>query len=88
MARAPKDLVSSILHVLTIKGHFLGKELFNERNFLFSTITFLACGFVLLETLALTSPVLEELLNNPVDTTGYTTISLAAALVMVSLIPA
>ena len=35
---ALKDLFSSIVHVLTTKGHFLGKELFNERNFLLSTI--------------------------------------------------
>ena len=77
---------------MTTKGHFLGKELFNERNFLLSTIMFLARGFVLLPTLALTSPVLEDLLNNPVDTFGYMTIprgiSLVGTLVIMSLIPA
>ena len=78
------------------KRHFLGKELFKERIFRLSTIMFLARGFVLLPTLALTSPVLEELLNNPVDTTGSMTIprsiprsiSLVGALVLMSLIPA
>jgi DHA2 family multidrug resistance protein len=89
---ALKDLFFSIVHVLTTKGHFLGKELFNERNFLLSTIMFLARGFVLLPTLALTSPVLEDLLNNPVDTFGYMTIprgiSLVGTLVIMSLIPA
>jgi DHA2 family multidrug resistance protein len=74
------------------KRYFLGKELFKEHGFLLSTIMFLACGFVLLPTLALTWPVLEELLNNPVDTTGSMTIprsiSLVGELVLVSLIPA
>jgi DHA2 family multidrug resistance protein len=77
---------------LRTKGHFLGKELFKERNFLLSTIMLSACGFVLLPTLALTSPVLEELVNNPVETTGHMTmprgILLVGALVLVSLIPA
>ena len=42
---------------------------------------FFALGIVLLPTLALTSPMLEELLNYPVDTTGYMTIPHGAALV-------
>ena len=40
-----------------------------------------AVGFVLLPTLALTSPMLEELLEYPVDTTGYMTIPRGVALV-------
>jgi hypothetical protein len=32
---------------------------------------FFAFGFVLLPTMALTSPMLDELLNYPADTTGY-----------------
>ena len=50
-----------------------------------------AVGFVLLPTLALTSPMLEELLNYPVDTTGYMTIprgvTLVGGVVLMSLVP-
>jgi len=53
---------------------------------------YFAVGFVLLPTLALTSPMLEELLNYPVDTTGYMTISrgitLVGTLVLIGFIPA
>jgi DHA2 family multidrug resistance protein len=81
-----------IVHVLTAKVHFLDKALFRDRNFVLSTILFFAFGFVLLPTLALTSPMLEELLNYPVDTTGYMTIprgiTLVGALVLMSFVPA
>src|ERR1700733_14050195 len=81
-----------IVHVLTTKVHFLNKALFKDRNFVLSTIMFFALGIVLLPTLALTSPMLEELLNYPVDTTGYMTIprgtALVTALVAMSFIPA
>jgi DHA2 family multidrug resistance protein len=70
-----------IVHVLTAEAHFLDKALFKDRNFVLSTIMFFAAGFVLLPTLALTSPMLEELLGYPVDTTGYMTIPRGAALV-------
>jgi DHA2 family multidrug resistance protein len=42
---------------------------------------FFAVGFVLLPTLALTSPMLEELLEYPVDTTGYMTLARGVTLV-------
>ncbi len=42
---------------------------------------FFAVGFVLLPTLALTSPMLEELLDYPVDTTGYMTFARGVTLV-------
>ena len=81
-----------IVHVLTTKVHFLNKALFKDRNFVLSTIMFFAVGFVLLPTLALTSPMLEELLNYPVDTTGYMTIprgvTLVGAVVLMSFVPA
>jgi DHA2 family multidrug resistance protein len=81
-----------LVHVLTTKVHFLDKTLFKDRNFVLSTIMFFALGIVLLPTLALTSPMLEELLNYPVDTTGYMTIprgtALVAALVLTSFVPA
>jgi DHA2 family multidrug resistance protein len=52
-----------IVHVMTTDVHFLNKALFKDRNFILSTIMFFAVGFVLLPTLALTSPMLEELLE-------------------------
>jgi DHA2 family multidrug resistance protein len=70
-----------IVHILTTELHFLDKALFKDRNFVLSTIMFFAVGFVLLPTLALTSPMLEELLGYPVDLTGYMTIPRGVALV-------
>jgi MFS transporter, DHA2 family, multidrug resistance protein len=81
-----------IVHVLTMKAHFFDKGLFKDRNFVLSTIMYFAVGFVLLPTLALTSPMLEELLNYPVDTTGYMTIPrgipLVGTLVLMGFVPA
>jgi len=80
-----------IVHILTAKAHFLNKALFKDRNFVLSTIMFFALGFILLPTLALTSPMLEQLLNYPVDTTGYMTIprgvTLVDGLVLMSFVP-
>ncbi len=70
-----------LVHILTTDTHFLSKGLLRDRNYLLSTIIYFAVGFVLLPTLALTSPMLEELLNYPVDTTGYMTIPRGIALV-------
>jgi DHA2 family multidrug resistance protein len=81
-----------IVHVLTTKAHFFDKGLLKDRNFVLSTIMYFAVGFVLLPTLALTSPMLEELLNYPVDTTGYMTIprgiTLVGTLVLMGFVPA
>jgi DHA2 family multidrug resistance protein len=81
-----------IVHVLTAKTHFLNEALFKDRNFILSTIMFFAFGFILLPTLALTSPMLEQLLNYPVDTTGYMTIprgvTLLGGLILMSFVPA
>jgi DHA2 family multidrug resistance protein len=81
-----------IVHILTADLHFLDKALFKDRNFVLSTIMFFAVGFVLLPTLALTSPMLEELLGYPVDTTGYMTIprgvALVGVLVLMGFVPA
>jgi len=80
------------VHVLTSSTHFLNKALFKDRNFVLSTVLYFAAGFVLLPTLALTSPMLEELFNYPVDTTGYMTIprgiTLVGALVLMHFVPA
>lgn len=80
-----------MVHVLTSRTHFLSKALFKDRNFIVSTVMFFAFGFVLLPTLALTSPMLEELFGYPVDTAGYMTVprglALVLALVLTSLAP-
>ncbi len=70
-----------IVHVLTKDEHFLNKALFKDRNFGVATVMFFVFGFVLLPTLALTSPMLEELLGYPADTTGYITIPRGVALI-------
>ncbi|HUN97165.1 MAG TPA: MFS transporter, partial [Bradyrhizobium sp.] len=81
-----------IVHVMTTKEQFLRTALFKDRNLVLSTAISFALGFVLLPTLALTSPMLEELLNFPVDTTGFLTIprgaALAGAALLTSLVPA
>jgi len=82
------DAIASVLgfylylvHVLTMKVHFLNNALFRDRNFVLSAIMYFAYGFVLLPTIALTSPMLDELLNYPADTTGYMAIPRSIALV-------
>jgi DHA2 family multidrug resistance protein len=70
-----------LVHALTSKAHFLDKALFKDRNLVLSAIMYFAFGFVLLPTIALTSPMLDELLNYPADTTGYMAIPRSLALV-------
>jgi DHA2 family multidrug resistance protein len=81
-----------IAHVMTTDLHFLDKALFRDRNFIVSLLMFFAVGFVLLPTLALTSPMLENLLNYPVDTAGYVTlargVTLVGAVLLMSFVPA
>jgi len=78
--------------VLMTKTHFLDKALFKDRNFVLSTVMFFVFGFVLLPTLALTSPMLDELLGYPADTTGYMTIprgvALVGTLILMGFVPA
>lgn len=69
------------VHALTSERHFIDKRLFQDRNFVLATVMFFAFGFVLLPTLALTSPMLEELLGYPDDTTGVMTIPRGLALI-------
>ena len=69
------------VHVLTARAHFLDKALFKDRNFVLSAVMYFAFGFVLLPTIALTSPMLDELLNYPADITGYMAIPRSVALV-------
>jgi DHA2 family multidrug resistance protein len=70
-----------IVHRLTKEEHFLDKALFKDRNYSVSTLMYFGVGFVLLPTLALTSPMLEELLGYPAHTAGYVTIPRGMALV-------
>jgi EmrB/QacA subfamily drug resistance transporter len=75
-----------VVHVLTAKVHFLNKSLLKDRNFVFSTIIFFAVGFVLLSTMALTSPMLDEILGYPPITTGALTIPRGAGIVIAFLL--
>jgi DHA2 family multidrug resistance protein len=65
--------------------------LFRDRNFVLSAIMYFAFGFVLLPTIALTSPMLDEILEYPADTTGYMaiprSIAMIAALILASHVP-
>ncbi|UVM02970.1 DHA2 family efflux MFS transporter permease subunit [Pseudomonas laurylsulfatiphila] len=70
-----------VVHVLTSNVHFLNKRLLKDRNFVLSTVIFFALGFVLLSTMALTSPMLDEILGYPPDTTGALTIPRGMGLV-------
>jgi DHA2 family multidrug resistance protein len=63
-----------IVHRWTAKVHFVSKALLSDRNFVLSTVMFFALGFVLLSTMALTSPMLDEIMGYPPDTTGFLTI--------------
>lgn len=69
------------VHMLTRDTHFLGKGLIGDRNFVLSTVMFFALGFVLLSTMALTSPMLDEILGYPPDTTGLLTVPRGVGLV-------
>jgi DHA2 family multidrug resistance protein len=81
-----------VVHVLTSEAHFLNKALFRDRNFVLAGIMFFAFGFVLLPTIALTSPMLDEILNYPADTTGYMAIprsvALLGAMILAGRVPA
>ncbi|MFZ4963817.1 DHA2 family efflux MFS transporter permease subunit [Pseudomonas sp. Mn2068] len=81
-----------VVHALTAKVHFVSKGLFRDRNFVLSTVMFFALGFVLLSTMALTSPMLDELLGYPPDTTGGLTlprgIGLVGAFLLMGRVPA
>jgi len=81
-----------LAHVVTSRAHFLDKALVRDRNFVLSTILFFGFGFVLLPTMALTSPMLDELMGYPADTTGLMAaprgVALVAALVLTLRAPA
>lgn len=70
-----------VAHVATANVHFINKGLLRDRNFVVSTLIFFGLGFVLLPTMALTSPMLDEVLGYPPVTTGYMTLPRAVGLV-------
>ena len=70
-----------IVHVLTRPTHFLNKALLSNWNYVLSTIMFFMLGFILLPTIALTSPMLDELLGYPAALTGYMALPRSMALV-------
>lgn len=80
-AVAAGALLTFLVHRLGARAPFADRALLRDRNFVVSTVMIFAFGFVLLPTVALTSPMLEELLGYPVDATGYMTLPRSLALV-------
>jgi DHA2 family multidrug resistance protein len=63
-----------IVHMLTTaKSPFVSPALFKDRNFLTGNVFIFIVGAVLFATLALLPPLLQDLLNYPVLTTGLVT---------------
>jgi MFS transporter, DHA2 family, multidrug resistance protein len=63
-----------VIHMLTTTGQrFMSPALFKDRNFLTGNLFIFIVGAVLFATLALLPPLLQDLLNYPVVTTGLVT---------------
>jgi len=63
-----------VIHMLTTtEQRFVSPELFKDRNFLTGNVFIFIVGVVLFATLALLPPLLQDLLNYPVVTTGLVT---------------
>ena len=63
-----------VIHMLTTtKQRFVSPALFKDRNFLTGNLFIFLVGAVLYATLALLPPLLQDLLNYPVVTTGLVT---------------
>jgi len=63
-----------VVHMLTtVKPPFVSTSLFKDRNFLTGNVFIFIVGAVLFATLALLPPLLQDLLNYPVLTTGLVT---------------
>ena len=62
-----------IVHTLTAKEPFISPALFKDRNFFAGSIFIFIVGVVLFATLALLPPLLQNLMNYPVVTTGLVT---------------
>jgi DHA2 family multidrug resistance protein len=63
-----------VIHMLTTtEQRFVSPALFKDRNFLTGNVFIFIVGLVLFATLALLPPLLQDLLNYPVVTTGMVT---------------
>jgi MFS transporter, DHA2 family, multidrug resistance protein len=63
-----------VIHMLTTtEQRFVSPALFKDRNFLTGNVFFFLVGVVLFATLSLLPPLLQDLLNYPVVTTGLVT---------------
>ena len=71
---AAASLYLFVVHMLTTtKPPFVSTALFKDRNFLTGNVFIFIVGVVLFATLALLPPLLQDLLNYPVVTTGLVT---------------
>jgi hypothetical protein len=62
------------VHTATAQGRsFLDRELLTSVNFAVGTVLMFAGGLIMTGTLALLSTMLENLMNYPAMTTGFTT---------------
>ncbi len=59
-----------ITHILTAKKPFIDPAMFKDRNYSFCLIFIFIIGIILLSTMALLPPYLENLMGYPVATTG------------------
>ncbi len=62
-----------IVHMLTHEHPFINRALFKDANFVASNVFIFIVGVVLFATLALLPPMLQDLMNYPVVTTGLVT---------------
>ena len=62
-----------LVHMLTHEHPFINRALFKDANFVASNVFIFIVGVVLFATLALLPPMLQDLMNYPVVTTGFVT---------------
>ena len=60
-----------VVHMFTYREPFLEPRLFKDRNFVVGTSFMFVIGIILLATMALLPPLLQQLAGFPVLTTGY-----------------
>jgi DHA2 family multidrug resistance protein len=60
-----------VVHMFTYQEPFLEPRLFRDRNFVIGTSFMFVVGIILLATMALLPPMLQQLAGFPVITTGY-----------------
>jgi MFS transporter, DHA2 family, multidrug resistance protein len=72
-ALAAAGLYVFLAHSLTAKHPFLHPSLFKDRNFVAGLVLIFIVGIILLATLALLPPMLQNLMDYPVITTGLVT---------------